>query len=86
MSNDQLAVLAFVAFFGGIVALNLWGYWKAYGSLPTYDEYREQHPELVKNGRCRCHKCGGGRVFLHTLDAYRRRHICATCSTVLYRS
>lgn len=86
MSNETYAVLGFMAFVAGIVGLNLWDYWRAYDSLPTFDEYCEQHPELVKNGLCRCHACGGGRMFLHTLDSHRRRHVCATCGTVLYRS
>jgi hypothetical protein len=56
MSNDALAALALVAFFGGILALNLCDQWKAYGSLPTFYEYREHHLEPVNNGRCRCHQ------------------------------
>jgi hypothetical protein len=86
MSNDTLALLGFMALVAGIFGLNLWDYWRAYGSLPTFDEYGEQHPGLVKDGRCRCHKCGGGRLFLHSFDSYRRRHVCATCGTVLFRS
>ena len=85
MSNDTLALLGFMALVAGIVGLNLWDYWRAYGSLPTFDEYSEQHPGLVKDGLCRCHKCGGGRLFLHSFDSYRRRHVCATCGTVLFR-
>lgn len=84
--SEWLYVLGFVSVVTLIIIWNAWAYWRMFGSLPTFDEYRCQHPELFKNGRCRCHKCGGGRVFLHTLDPFRRRHICATCSTVLYRS
>lgn len=80
---DGLVFVALFVIFGGGTLL---AYWLAYASLPTFDEYRRRHPDLVKNGRCRCHSCGGDRVFLHTLDAFHRRHVCATCGTVLYRS
>lgn len=86
MLGDTMSTLGFVACCALIVGVKLWRLWRDYLHLPTFDEYRELHPGLVNNGRCRCHKCGGGRVFLHSLDAYRRRHICATCSTLLYRS
>lgn len=81
-----LFVLPFLAFFALIVGLNLRSHWKLYGSLPTFDDYRSSHPEAVRHGRLHCHHCSGGRIYVHSLDALRRRHICVACGTVLYRS
>lgn len=78
-------VLGGVALLGGLV---WWANWRIYGRFPTFEQYQRLHPESVKNGQCRCHHCGGGRVFLQHLDGEidRRRHLCVTCGTVLYRS
>ena len=78
--------LQFVGFIALIVGLKVWVWWKTYGSLPTFDDYCRRHVELVRHGRVKCGNCGGGRVYLHSLDAVRRRHICVACGTVLYRS
>lgn len=80
-------------FWGGVVALFV-GYFvlglrkvkRLYSDLPTFEQYRRQHPDLVREGRCRCHSCSGHRIFVENLSPEHRRHICATCSTVLYRS
>ncbi len=79
-------VLLFVAFFALVVGLNLRANWKLYGSLPTFDDYRRSHPECVRHGRLHCSRCDSGRIYVHSLDALRRRHICVSCGTVLYRS
>lgn len=77
--------LFFPAWFAFIIALNVMHYWRSYRRYPTFDEYRKAHPELVQHGRCACAGCGSNRVFLHNLGPFRRRHVCAVCSTVLYR-
>jgi uncharacterized protein (DUF983 family) len=41
---------------------------------------------LVRHGRCHCRKCGAGRIYVHSLDATMRRHVCTNCGEVLYRS
>ncbi len=69
-----------------IVGFNLWRYWRTYRSFPTFEEYRSQYPHLVRGGHVRCCRCGGGRVHVHHMDPDHRRHICASCSAVLYRS
>lgn len=68
------------------VALLVWGCWRVYGRHPTFDEYRVRHPDLFKNGRCRCHRCGGGRIYLQGPGSGSRLHICVTCGEILYRS
>lgn len=78
--------LLWVVFFALIVGLNLRSNWNLYGSLPTFDEYRSRHPDSVRRGRLHCSHCGSGRIYVHSLDAVRRRHICVACGTVLYRS
>lgn len=86
MTWGQLFWVGVVVFFVCTFVLSWLSYKRMYLDLPTFEEYRSRYPHLVKEGRCRCYRCGGGRVFLHNLDPYRRRHICATCGTVLYRS
>lgn len=78
--------LLFLGFFAVIIGLNLRAYWQAYGRLPSYEEYRSSHPGLFQHGRCHCRSCGGGRIYVHSLDARRRRHVCVNCGEVLYRS
>lgn len=80
----ELAWLVLLVTFG--LALLVWGYWRVYGRHPTFDEYRAMHPDLFKNGRCRCRHCGGGRMYLQGPDAGSRLHVCVTCGKVLYRS
>jgi hypothetical protein len=86
----MLDLLLCAAFFGLPVALivvyNVRAYRRVYGSLPTYDGYKRRHPDRLRFGRCHCANCGSGRIYVHSLDAIHRRHICATCGTVLYRS
>jgi len=78
--------LLFAGIFAAIVGLNMWSAWQAYGRLPTFDLYRRRHPELFGHGRCQCRCCGGDRIYVHSLDALRRRHVCANCGVLLYRS
>ncbi len=75
----------FEAWFAFIVGVNVAHYWLSYRRYPSFEEYRRRYPALVRNGHCSCFRCGGRRVFLHNLGPFRRRHVCATCSTVLYR-
>ncbi len=75
-----------VAFFVGYFVLGWRKVKRVYFDLPTFAEYRRQYPQLVHEGRCQCHSCGGHRIFVEKLSPEHRRHICATCSTVLYRS
>ena len=81
-----MAELLFVGIFFAILGLNLWAYWRAYGRPPRFKEYRRRHPELVRHGRCQCRSCGGDRIHVYSLDAFRRRHVCTNCGEVLYRS
>ena len=34
-------------------------------ALPTFDEYRDRHPERVTDGKVLCSKCVSNRVFVH---------------------
>ena len=83
---NALAGVGFLGAVGFFAGVNLWIYWRAYARLPTFDAYRRQHPELFKFGRCHCRRCGSGRLYVNSLDAFRRRHICTVCGETLYRS
>ena len=87
---DQLFLIAFFALAVGlfvfIIRLNSRVLWHVYGRLPTFDQYRSRHPNLVRHGRCRCRSCGGDRIHVHSLDAFMRRHVCTNCGELLYRS
>ena len=80
---DGLATVCLIAL---VVCALSWQNWCAYGRLPTFGEFRRRHPEAFKGGRFRCIHCDGGRVFIHSLDLHRRRHICVSCGKCLYRS
>lgn len=84
--SEGSVFLGLVTAFVVMLGLNLRAYWRIYGGLPTFDQYRARHPKLVKFGRCHCRCCGSGRIYVHSLTAQHRRHICGTCGTVLYRS
>lgn len=86
MSSDALVTLAIVGLFALVIGVGALGFWNLYWRLPTFDEYCRRHPGQVKEGRLRCNRCGGSRVFLYHLTEHHRRHLCATCGTVLYRS
>jgi uncharacterized paraquat-inducible protein A len=60
-----------------------------YEKLPTFDQYKEHHTELVNRGRVECHQCGGTKMHTRGLDDAndkRKTHFCTTCGTPLYRS
>ena len=69
-----------------LVAAIGWRAWDAYFRLPTFQQYKQRHPQLVGPSRCKCRHCGGRRIFLQCLDLDIRRHICMTCGEPLYRS
>lgn len=54
----------------------------------NYDWYKRQHPQLVRDGRVKCHKCGSGHLGTERLmnRSYLRAHICRQCGTTLYYS
>ena len=86
MPDDTLVTLAIVCVLALIIGMNALGFWNTYLRLPTFDEYRRRHPDLVRDGRLRCNRCGSGRVFLYHLNEHHRRHLCTTCGAALYRS
>lgn len=86
MTWGELFWVGIGAVFVGSFVLAWRSYKRMYLDLPTFDEYGRQHPDLVQEGRCQCSRCGGHRIFVHNLDPDRRRHICSTCGSVLYRS
>lgn len=60
-------------------------------SVPTFDQYQAQHPNLVNNGRVTCRQCGGGSIYLRVAGrsfsgVVTNVHVCRTCGTNLYRS
>lgn len=83
---ELFVVLAVVGAVGLFVWLVWWVNWRIYWRFPTFEKYKLLHPNLVKNGQCSCHNCGGRRLYLKHIDLDRHRHICVVCGTVLYRS
>jgi len=74
---------------GGIFLFNYYWYREHYGKYPTYDDYQMQHPELVKPGFLRCHKCSGSSIHVRGLRGAadsKKLHSCRTCGTTLYKS
>ncbi|MDH2916379.1 MAG: hypothetical protein PXX77_05810 [Gallionella sp.] len=63
---------------------------KKHSSTPTFDDYRNNYPELVKDGKITCHKCSGKDIFVKTIGktptSLLNHHLCKTCGTTLFRS
>ena len=78
-------VLLFLGIFG-YVAYKLTIFTKG----RSFDDYRQNHPENVANGRVTCYSCGGGDVFLrkagNSLTSIMNSHVCKQCGSELYRS
>lgn len=47
MPDDTLVTLAIVCVLALIIGMNALGFWNIYLRLPTFDEYRHRHPDLV---------------------------------------
>lgn len=92
-TEKYLAVAGFIVFFITFVAIlvviNRRAIWLPYLSLPTYDEYADKYPNLVKKGRVICSKCDGTHIRMRSLvngSPTYHTHYCVTCGTALYRS
>lgn len=53
-----------------------------------FDWYREEFPELTKDGTVTCYKCKSGHVSTERLmqRTFMRRHVCKSCGTTLFYS
>jgi len=56
----------------------------------TFDAYKIRHPDLVKDGRVKCVKCGGTSIWMKTVASspfgVKYAHTCRNCGSQLYRS
>lgn len=72
-----------------IVSFLLFRRYKKHTSLPTFDDYRSSHSELVKDGKITCYKCSGNDIFVKTVGgtpiSLLNHHMCKTCGTTLFR-
>jgi len=60
-------------------------------SMPTFDQYQAQYPNLVNDGHVTCRQCGGGSIYLRFAGlsfsgVVTNVHVCRACGTNLYRS
>lgn len=72
-----------------IIAVNTYYYLNRYRRHPTFDEYKETHPNSIRKGRVTCHSCGGNHIQFRGLWSAtdrRKTHMCVSCGTPLYRS
>jgi len=56
---------------------------------PTFDAYRQAHPQYLRNGRVACYKCGGTHILFRGVSGpmdTNKIHYCVTCGAPLYRS
>ena len=74
----------------GVIGYFIFKGLKKHSSLPTFDDYRSAHPELVKDGKISCYKCEGSDVSIRqigkTPTSILNHHVCKTCGTTLFRS
>lgn len=62
---------------------------RSYYALPTFQEYKSQHPTLVgQGGQMKCYNCADlrRRMWRYALDLGPTKHMCLQCGTELYRS
>ncbi|THB65590.1 MAG: hypothetical protein D6B27_08330 [Gammaproteobacteria bacterium] len=56
----------------------------------TFEAYRKRHPELVKDGRVKCIKCGGTSIWMRQVASSpfgaKYAHTCRNCGNKLYYS
>ncbi|HEY0711933.1 MAG TPA: hypothetical protein VGF45_04620 [Polyangia bacterium] len=59
-------------------------------SVPTYQQYKAAHPDLVKPGAVTCAECGGNQIYVmragHAGATRLAFHVCRHCGAKLYRS
>lgn len=53
-----------------------------------FDWYRQEFPELARNGKVTCYKCKSEKVSTERLmqRTFMRRHVCESCGTTLFYS
>jgi hypothetical protein len=59
--------------------------------LPTLPEYLDKHPECKTSDdeNAKCYSCGSDKVIFQPLTSHedpRYKHICLSCSKILFRS
>ena len=52
----------------------------------TFDVYKKRYPDLVKDGKVKCIKCGGTSIWMKQYAANMYAHTCHNCGTELYYS
>jgi hypothetical protein len=56
----------------------------------SYEDYRQSRPDLVSDGKVRCHQCGGCSIWMKKVaySPFTRVycHTCRTCGAELYES
>jgi hypothetical protein len=84
-----IQILPFLAFVG-ILYFLITSKSRKYKKQPTFEEYKEKHPNLVSNGKIQCSSCGGKDIFVRRVFAGGSKehniHLCKSCGKSLYRS
>lgn len=63
--------------------------YEGYAKHPTFEEYKQNHPELVKKGSVECFNCGSTKIQskgLYNAVDKKRIHSCIMCGKVLYKT
>lgn len=90
MKIGLLDILCF-GFFSAVPAALLWGLtanWRFWRSLPTLDEYLEEHPECNTGKGISCCTCGSRSIRnwgIAGADDWRRSFVCNHCGNYLHR-
>jgi hypothetical protein len=56
----------------------------------TFDRYKTENPDCIKNDKTTCNQCGGDQIFIrvleHRVGGEVNSHVCRNCGKELYCS
>lgn len=63
---------------------------RKYKRIPTFQDYKDKHPDSVTPNGVKCSQCGGHQIFVqkagHMNSTILNLHLCKQCGSTLYRS
>lgn len=79
-----------------VTSITLWTAWRCVRWIRRwcrpyqFENYVNDHPDLITGKSVRCHACGGASIYItrvgHTPFTIRNAHICRRCGETLYYS
>jgi len=87
---EIVIILLGIAAFIGFMFFRLKSKINNFTNGKTYEDYKNDYPGFIKEGKAYCHKCNTHEIFVKqvgsTPQSILNSHICRNCGTELYRS